>query len=498
VLEGNASFDESVVTGEPWPRIRRAGDPVIAGSVDRDQPVLVRVTRVGSASTLGEIRRLLERGLASRPRFGELADRLAGRLVGAVLVLAAATAIFWSVEDPRVALPATVAVLIVTCPCALALATPIALAVAAGRFASIGVLPARMSAIERLASADTVAFDKTGTLTLPAPALEDVRTIGELDRDEALDTAAALEAGSTHPIARAIRASAGQRPHPGPLPVGEGVAHAATGIAGTVNGVRWWIGPPESETKQGKLAAVLTDHNGREAVFTFAEELRPGAREIVNDLRREGIVRASLLSGDAPDPVERLGASLGFDDARGGMTAADKLDWIGSRKDAGERLLFVGDGLNDAPTLAAAGTSASFAEAPQLSRLSSDFVLLGNDLGALAAARRIARRSRRLLIQNVVWALAYNVVTVPLAAVGLVPPWAAALGMSASSLVVVANAMRLARSEGARPAPVSVKQVKAVPDVVRESRDPRETDDAERDDSQAGKEASTWSAQEPL
>jgi Cu2+-exporting ATPase len=129
------------------------------------------------------------------------------------------------------------------------------------------------------------------------------------------------------------------------------------------------------------------------------------------------------------------------------MTAADKLEWIRSRTDAGERLLFVGDGLNDAPTLAAAGTSVSFAEAPQLSLLSSDFVLLGNDLAALAAARRIARRSRRVLIQNVAWALAYNVVSVPLAAAGLVPPWAAALGMSASSLVVVANAMRLARSE---------------------------------------------------
>jgi len=450
VLEGNASFDESVVTGEPWPKIRRAGDPVIGGSVDRDQPVLVRVTRVGSASTLGEIRRLLERGLASRPRYGELADRLAGRLVAAVLALAGATALFWTFRDPRAALPATVAVLIVTCPCALALATPIALAVAAGRFASIGVLPARMAAVERLASAKTVAFDKTGTLTLPAPVLEDVRTIGDLDLDAALDVAAALEAGSAHPIARAIRdAQARQGPRASRVPVAEGVRHAVTGISGSVNGARWWIESPGNDTgrKRETLTSVLSDREGREAVFTFAEELRPGAREIVDDLRREGIVHASLLSGDAQGPVERLGASLGFDEARGGMTAADKLEWIRSRRDAGESLLFVGDGLNDAPTLAAAGTSVSFAEAPQLSRLSSDFVLLGNDLAALVAARRIARRSRRVLIQNVAWALAYNVVSVPLAAAGLVPPWAAALGMSASSLVVVANAMRLARSK---------------------------------------------------
>ena len=166
---------------------------------------------------------------------------------------------------------------------------------------------------------------------------------------------------------------------------------------------------------------------------------------IVADLRRTGIRYAALLSGDAPEPVERLGKSLGFDEARGGMTASAKLEWIRSRDDSGSASLFVGDGLNDAPTLAAAGTSVSFAEAPQLALLASDFVILGKSLAPLAAARRIARRSRRLLAQNVVWALAYNLLCVPLAAFGLVPPWAAALGMSVSSLVVVANAMRLAR-----------------------------------------------------
>ena len=460
LLEGTATFDESVVTGEPWPRPRGAGDRVIAGSVDRDQPVSIRVTRAGEASTLGEIRRLLERGLASRPAFAELADRLAGRLVVAVLALAGATAAFWALRDPSVSLPATVAVLIVTCPCALALATPIALAIAAGRFASIGVLPARMAAIERLALADTVAFDKTGTLTLPAPVLEDVQTAGGLDSGDALAIAAALEAGSTHPIATAIRAATTR------LEVATRVRHEHPGISGIVAGVTWWIGPPGGETKPERLAAFLSDHGGREAVFTFTEELRPGALEIVSELRREGIAHAALLSGDAGQSVELLGKSLGFDEVRGAMTAADKLAWIHARKDGGARLLFVGDGLNDAPTLAAAGSSASFAEAPQLARLSSDFVLRGSDLGALTGARQIARRSRALLIQNVAWALAYNLVSVPLAAFGLVPPWAAALGMSASSVVVVANALRLASPRGlsganerraarARPAPES-------------------------------------------
>jgi Cu2+-exporting ATPase len=473
LLEGESSFDEAVLTGEPWPQARGVGDAVAAGSCNRDQPALLRVTRAGEASTLGEIRRLLEKGLASRPPFAQLADRLAGRLVVAVLALSAATAIFWAARDPAVALPATVAVLMVTCPCALALATPIALTVAAGRFARIGVLPARMAGIERLAGADTVAFDKTGTLTLPALVLQSVHAVGGLEPETALTIASALEAGSAHPIARTLCAAAGssaateksprtQRPHPGRLPEGGEAHHAGRGIAGTVGGVRWWIGSPEfamgatrtppgldaplaRARAEGRLAAVLADRNGRAALFTLAERLRPGAGEIVADLRRAGIRRAALLSGDAREPVERLAKSCGFDEAHGEMTASAKLEWIRARRDGGEHLLFVGDGLNDAPTLAAAGTSASFAEAPQLSRSASDFVILGKDLGALAAARRIARRSRRLLAQNIAWALAYNFVSVPLAAAGLVPPWAAALGMSASSLIVVANAMRLRR-----------------------------------------------------
>jgi P-type Cu2+ transporter len=458
LLEGESSFDEAILTGEPWPLRRRPGERVVAGSCNRDQPVLLRVDRVGEASTLAEIRRLLERGLASRPPFAELADRLALRLVVVVLLLSAATAFFWASRDPALALPATVAVLIVTCPCALALATPIALAVAAGRLAKIGVLPARMAGMEGLASADTAAFDKTGTLTLPAPRLESVHPIGGLDRATALALAAALEAASDHPVALAIGAAAG-----GSAATAKDLLHhPGQGISGMVAGVRWWIGSPaftlgpagmpralqaplQMLREQGRLAVVLTDRKGRTAVFGFAEELRPGAREIVADLRRTGIRHTALLSGDVRERVERLGESLGFDETVGEMTVSAKLEWLRSKERSGERVLFIGDGLNDTPTLAAASTSVSFGQAPQLSLLASDFVILGGSLAPLAAARRIARRSRRLLEQNVVWALAYNLLSVPLAASGLVPPWAAALGMSASSLIVVANAMRLAR-----------------------------------------------------
>jgi Cu2+-exporting ATPase len=458
VLLEEAVLDEAVLTGEPWPRRRGPGEPVAAGSRVTGRPALLRVTATEAASTLGEIRRLLERGLAGRPRFVEIADRLAARLVVVVLLSSAATAALWLARDPARALSATVAVLIVTCPCALALATPVALAITAGRFAKIGVVSARAGGLERLASADTAVFDKTGTLTTATPRLEGVETAGGLDCEGALAVAAALEADTPHPAGRALLAAAGSPPEPArdtqQLP--------GRGVEGTVSGARWWIGSPEfalgpaalpaafgeslsRARAEGRLAALLSDRAGRAALFTFAEELRPGAGEIVAELRRAGVARTAVLSGDASAPVERIGSLLGFDEALGAMRMDDKLAWIRTREGSGARILFVGDGLNDAPTLAAARTSVSFAEAPQLSKLASDFLILGHDLQCLAAARRIARRSRRVLAQNLGWALAYNLLAVPLAAAGLVPPWAAALGMSVSSLVVVANALRLAR-----------------------------------------------------
>jgi Cu2+-exporting ATPase len=267
-----------------------------------------------------------------------------------------------------------------------------------------------------------------------------------------------LEEGSPHPIARALQKAAGRsRP-----PASAVSHHAGEGVTGSVQGVQWWIGapdfasvngkvPPEldealrRERARGRLVAVLSDRRAGGALLAFEEKLRPGAKEIVADLHGAGLRHAALLSGDAREPVERLAKALGFDEALGGMTASEKLSWLRGRERSGARVLFVGDGLNDAPTLAAAGVSASFAEAPQLSRLAADFVILGTRLAPIAAARRIAVRCQRLLVQNIGWALAYNLLAVPLAAAGFVRPWAAALGMSASSLFVVGNALRLMR-----------------------------------------------------
>src|SRR5262249_38892550 len=230
LVEGDSRFDEAVLTGEPWPRRIRAGEGIAAGSVNREQPVPARATRVGEASTLGEVRRLLARGLASRPRCAQLADRVAGWLVAAVLVASAATAAWWILRDPARAFPSAIAVLIVTCPCAVALAAPLALALSAGRPSAIGVLPARMSAIGSPSTAKTAAFDKTGTLTMPRASLVEILAAGRLDSASALGIAAALEADSSHPLAQAIlAASAGV-----PGARAEAVTHhAGQGISGS-------------------------------------------------------------------------------------------------------------------------------------------------------------------------------------------------------------------------------------------------------------------------
>ena len=483
LVEGRTSFDEAILTGEPWPRRRAPGDDVVAGSSNLEQPAVMRVTRAGESSTLGEIRRLLERGLSSRPVSAELADRLSAWIVAGVLVAASATAVWWAFlhANPGRAFAATVAVLIVTCPCALALATPIALTLAAGRLARSGVLPARMSAIERLARADTAVFDKTGTLTLVSPRLAAVTVAGDFDRGLALSLATSLERDSLHPIALALReAAAGEAAGRG-RPAEETTHEPGRGVSAIVEGTRWWLGSPEfaggaapvpemlaspleQSRVEGNPVALLCDRRGRAALFVFSERLRPGAGDLVARLREEGVRRCVLLSGDSSGAAERLGRELSFDEVRSKMSPDAKVAWMAERQREGSRLMFVGDGLNDVPALAAAGVSLSFTSAPQISRFASDFLVTSGDLGSVVAARRIARRTRRLLLQNVAWALAYNVAAIPLAAAGLVPPWAAALGMSASSLLVVGNAMRLPTA-GARnaagpageaaPAPVS-------------------------------------------
>jgi len=457
VLRGISSFDESLLTGEATPVIHRPGDAVIAGAVNGEQPLSIQVTRALRFSTLNEIQRLVQRGLEQRPRYALLAEQAAGWFVAGLLLVATATALFWLQADSANWLPNTIAVLIVTCPCALALATPVSLAVSAGRFIDLGVLPLRMQALDALATSNLFVFDKTGTLTAGQPAVAAVIPVGRLNREQCLHYARALAADSEHPLARALRQAG-----PKPCLVTEQVENVpACGIRARIAGAEWRLGKPgfaaggveEREIRalvadrraRGHLVSLLSNADGVQAVLSFEDALREDADRMLAGLARTGVRQFAILSGDEPAPVFRLGRQLGISDCHAGLSPQEKLAWTRSRQGEGYRVAMIGDGINDAPTLAAADVSISFANATDLANSNSDFLILGNDAAALADARRLARRTRRNILQNLFWAAAYNLLAVPFAAAGLIPPWAAAIGMSFSSLFVVMNALRLQR-----------------------------------------------------
>ena len=456
LISASSSFDEALLTGESTPVLRRRGDAVIAGSCNIDQPVEVQVTHGADASTLNDIRQMVSRGMDERPRFVQAAERVVPWFVGAVLGIGVLTAAVWALIDPARVLPNLISVLIVTCPCALALATPVALAIAAGRFSQFGVLPMRMSAIEPLSRATIFAFDKTGTLTEGRLDVAHITT-DTLTESRALALAAALEARSEHPVGRALCLAAGQ-PDVADSPVRN---FPAQGVQGIVDGMTYRLGKPEFALRGGAIDAtgVLAALDGDEgatvivlagqtralAAFALRDRLRAGAAEAIAALHAEG-KRVALLSGDAAAPVAWIAAQLGVTEAVSGMTPQAKLDWVRARQAEGAQVVMLGDGINDAPVLNGADASISFGAATDLARQACDFVLLRNDFSAFAALRDLAERSRRIIAQNLVWAIAYNVIAVPAAALGYVPPWLAAIGMSTSSIFVVTNAMRLRRA----------------------------------------------------
>jgi Cu2+-exporting ATPase len=455
VLDGESAADESLLTGESRPVPKRAGDALIGGSVNTASPLVMRVERVGDATRLAAIQRLMERAAAEKPRLVEMADRVAGRFIVALLVLAVATAVAWWWIDPGRALWIFVAVLVVSCPCALSLATPAALTVATGALAARGVLVTRGHAIEALANADRFVFDKTGTLTVGRMQL--VETIPVRGDDAfALAIAAALERGSEHPIARALIGGGADVG----LVVSAVRATTGAGVEGIIDARAWRLGRPEfvgamhgihvppaieSKVGAGDTVIALGNEEGWQAFFRLSDALRPEAAAMSTRLAAAGI-KLSIFSGDAAAAAARVGAALGIPDARGGLSPEDKHVALKALQDAGGTVAMVGDGVNDAPVLAQAQVSIAMSGGADLARANADIVLLGNDLQALPQGLALARRTVRIVRQNLVWAFAYNFLAIPLAMAGWVTPWMAGIGMSASSLLVVLNALRLQRS----------------------------------------------------
>ncbi len=448
VVDGDSAVSEALLTGESLPVSKSAGAKVVGGSLNQASPLVVRVDRLGADTRLASIVRLLDRAQSEKPRIGQLADRAAAWFVGLLLVTTFFVGLAWYHIDDSRALWIVVSILVVTCPCALGLATPTALTTGTGRLTRLGLLTTRGHALETLARATDLVFDKTGTLTLGRLSVRRVVALDGRSEDEVRALAAALEAGSEHPIARALREGAGSV-----LAASELRNTPGSGVEGVVDGRRYRLGtprfvadsdtppaPPQSD--DGASWVALAEDGRLVAWFALADTLRPDAAAALAALQQQGL-RLHLVSGDAAPAVEAVAKQLGIADWRAGALPEDKLAYVKKLQDEGRIVAMVGDGINDAPVLAGAQVSIAMGEGADVAQAAADMVMLGSRLATLSEGVALARKTQQIIRQNLGWALGYNLIAIPAAALGYVTPWIAGIGMSASSLLVVLNALRL-------------------------------------------------------
>lgn len=474
ITAGNTHADEALLTGESTPVARPLGSHVTAGSYNLQSPVEVRVEGTGGQTRFAQIVALMESASLQKPRLALLADRIARPFLLAVLLAAGLAAAWWWPSDPGHALMVAVAVLIVTCPCALSLATPVAMLTAAGTLARHGVLVRNLQGLEALAQVDTLVFDKTGTLTRDGMALQAVHTMQGWSAGDALGLAAALARHSMHPASRAVVAAASASV---PAPQGRwrvanlqedaglGLSARVSDNTGAVPGCRVRLGSARHAgvaAQQGTAALqVVLSAQGLEqgaggdllelARFDLVEDLRSEAPAVVATLQQEGVA-VQLLSGDRLGAVQRVAAQAGIAQVQGECSPQGKLEALRALQAGGHQVAMVGDGLNDGPVLAGAHVSFAFGRAVPLAQSRADFVVLGDSLALVPQTVLLARRTLRVVRQNLWWAAGYNALCVPLAVAGWMPAWLAGLGMALSSLLVVLNAARLARGLPVLPA----------------------------------------------
>jgi len=444
VIAGSSEVDESLVTGETAHRAVKAESQVYAGSLNYNGTLTVRVTAAGKGTLLDEVERLLENAAAAKSRYVQLADRVAKVYAPVVHTAAAVTALTWIASGSSVhdALITAIAVLIITCPCALALAVPVVQVVASGALFRAGVFLNAGDAFERLAKVDTVVFDKTGTLTLPTMSLVNA---GDIE-PSLLAAASRLALSSHHPLASAVAQMAHDR-----RPYEEVVEEPGQGVRAIVDGREMRLGSPtfcgaeslvDKAASTDPMASVIAfSWGGEKAILLVRQALRPDAIDTVQSLRQRGF-DCRILSGDRPEAVAPIAAALGIEMWRGGCKPADKIEALTALKAEGRKVLMVGDGLNDAPALAAADVSLSPISAADLTQAQADAVFLGDRLKPVLETIEISRRAHSLMHQNLGIALVYNLIAVPLAFFGYVTPLVAALAMSGSSTIVTLNALR--------------------------------------------------------
>lgn len=467
IKKGISQISEAVLTGESRAVPKQAGQTVCAGTVNGANPLVIKVSAIGGQTRLSTILELAERAALEKPYWASLADRVAGWFVSAVLLIATAVGIFWSFYDPSRALWVTLSVLVVTCPCALSLATPTVLALANSLLRGQGFLINRGHVLEQLSKVDQVIFDKTGTLTegnllltkvIPAAA------ILQSHLKQAVIWAASLEQGSAHPIARALQKSGLPLVTDQQFVTGCGVLGKLANNKGVLQefafGSPPWVAEvmgldrqPQLKTDYGIQVALACkrEWRGQErsewiASLLFDDQLRGSAETTVRQLDEQGI-QAHLLSGDPSPAAAEIVHNLQLRSMAFGLQPQHKLAALKRLQAQHHQVLMVGDGINDIPILQAADISVAMGAASELSQISADAILLNNDLEMLPKAISLAHRARHIIRQNIAWAIGYNALALPLAAMGHVPPWAAAIGMSASSLLVVVNALRLKKTQ---------------------------------------------------
>ncbi|MFV1992653.1 MAG: heavy metal translocating P-type ATPase [Acidiferrobacterales bacterium] len=456
IIAGQSSLDESLMTGESYPVLRKSGDQIIGGSVNRDHPVKLRVTHVAQETVLATLARLVERAQSEKPAIASLADRIASYFVTIVLLISLVTGAYWWQAAPELAIPVVIAILIVACPCALSLATPTAFSTAMGFLTSRGILLTKGNKFQVLARASHFIFDKTGTLTTGKFKLKKVTTYGKLTETEVLAIASALETGSAHPLASALKnhsdfiatSATGIINHPG------------LGLSGLVNNTKWFIGSANfinnvcaqtvtgqddinSESgKNGATKVYLANKENLVAGFHFADDVRDDAADLIKKLVTANKT-ITLLTGDHTAPAKYVAKQVGINNVISSKTPREKLDYVKALQDKGHVVVMVGDGINDAPVLACADVSIAIGEGAALAAASSDIVLITDKISRIYTAFKLAEKTMLVLKQNLSWALLYNTVAITLAISAVVTPWMAAIGMSASSLIVVLNSIRL-------------------------------------------------------
>lgn len=461
VIDGQTTCSQALITGESLPIKKSVGDSLLAGSTNIEQAIYARITTARGESELDEIERLVQKSALHKPALAKIAEVAARYFLYGLLLVCAAAAVYWWMVDASRVVPIVVAILIITCPCALALAIPTVLTAASSALARQHVLVVNPEALTQLARVNVFAFDKTGTLTQDVQILQKM-SITSLAKEtgwsqnELLQIAATLEAASRHPIALALRKALQD------TGLSERMDDVSTlelvvgqGVLGTFGLQTFRVGKPSfamqrellddevPDEVQGCSVAVLADDSGALAWFTLNDETRPHAASLISSLQRHCVVQ--LISGDKTDVVMPFAEQLNISVAHANVSPADKLNLVQNLQKTGHIVAMTGDGLNDAAVLQQADVAIAMGHGSSLTQMQADLIVQSGSLNDIYAAHVIARRARRLMYQNLIWALAYNLVAIPLAAMGHVTPLVASIGMAASSLIVVTNALRVLR-----------------------------------------------------